>query len=128
MVTSKQNLHNWNVSIDEARVIQEKLQSRVVLKAPNLPIKTIAACDVSFDKHAPWLFAGVALFRYPQLELLEESVVRAPVTFPYVPGYLSFRETPAVLKAFEKISKLPDCIIVDGHGLAHPRFFGFACH
>jgi deoxyribonuclease V len=65
---------------------------------------------------------------FPDLQLREKAIARRPTTFPYVPGFLSFREVPAVLDALEKISTTPNLILCDGQGIAHPRRFGLACH
>ena len=72
--------------------------------------------------------AAVAVLSFPSLQLQESAIARRPTTFPYVPGFLSFREIPAVLDALEKISTVPDLILCDGQGIAHPRRFGIACH
>ncbi|NEQ88389.1 MAG: deoxyribonuclease V, partial [Moorea sp. SIO2I5] len=72
--------------------------------------------------------AAVAVLSFPDLQLRENAIARRPTTFPYVPGFLSFREVPVVLDALEKISIIPDLILCDGQGIAHPRRFGLACH
>ncbi len=88
----------------------------------------VAGVDVGFDKHGKITRAAVALLSFPDLELLESSIARKPTTFPYVPGLLSFREIPAVLEALAGLSAPPQLILCDGHGYAHPRRFGLACH
>jgi deoxyribonuclease V len=65
---------------------------------------------------------------FPELQLVEQAIARRPTTFPYIPGFLSFREVPAVMDALEKVSTTPDLILCDGQGIAHPRRFGLACH
>ncbi len=76
-----------------------------------------------YKKHA-----AVAVLRFPGLELCEQSLVTLPTRFPYVPGLLSFREAPATLAALDSLRRLPDLLVCDGQGLAHPRRFGIACH
>ncbi len=65
---------------------------------------------------------------FPELELIETAIASIPTAFPYVPGYLSFREVPAILAAFPQLNLTPELILCDGQGLAHPRRFGLACH
>jgi deoxyribonuclease V len=65
---------------------------------------------------------------FPELQLIEHAIAKRPTTFPYIPGFLSFREVPAVIEALEKVSTTPDLIVCDGQGIAHPRHFGIACH
>ncbi|MCH7590091.1 endonuclease V [PVC group bacterium] len=128
MVSTKKYHHVWDLTTREAKDLQVNHRSLVILTPPKRPIRRIAACDVSFSRHAEDLYAGVAVFSYPDLRLLDKATAKVKITFPYVPGYLSFRETPAVLEAFKHIKIQSDCIILDGQGLAHPRFFGLACH
>jgi deoxyribonuclease V len=88
----------------------------------------VAAMDVSYDRRSPWMFAGVVVLRLSGFELVEQAAVCCRSRFPYVPGLLSFRESPAGLEAWGRLRTRPDCLICDGHGYAHPRRFGFACH
>ena len=114
----------------EAIRLQETLREQVVARDefPREP-RTVAGMDVSYDRKSPWIFAAVVVLRLPALELVDQAVVaRARATFPYVPGLLSFRESPAGLAAWERLKTRPDCLLCDGHGYAHPRRFGFACH
>ena len=122
-------LHGWEVTPQEAVRIQQALRVQLVAHDDDwTEFRTVAAMDVSYDKRSPWLFAGVVLMRLPGFQVVEEAGVRAEARFPYVPGLLSFRESPAGLEAWAKLRNQPDCLICDGHGYAHPRRFGFACH
>lgn len=91
-------------------------------------VRLVAGADVSFDRGSPVLYAAVALLDAASLEVVEVAGVRSAARFPYVPGYLSFREIPAVLEALGKLRRRPDLVVCDGHGRAHPRRFGLACH
>lgn len=88
----------------------------------------IAGADAAFDERSNSIFACVVLLAFPSLEILEQVVHRDTIRFPYVPGLLSFREAPPLLEAFAKLTRTPDVVVIDGHGLAHPRAFGVACH
>ena len=72
--------------------------------------------------------AAVVLLSYPDMEILERHVYEEPVRMPYIPGLLSFREVPCILGAFAHLHQQPDLVMVDGQGIAHPRYFGIASH
>lgn len=89
---------------------------------------TVAGVDVGFEAGGTITRAAVVVLRVPGLEPLEEVVARRRTDFPYVPGLLSFRELPAVFEAFDRLRQLPDLVLCDAHGVAHPRRFGLASH
>lgn len=121
-------LHRWDVTPAEAVQIQRDLSRRVIAEDRFGDIRTVAGVDVGFEQGGEVTRAAVAVLGFPGLEPLFESVARVPTTFPYIPGLLSFRELPAVLKALDQLPALPDMLLCDGQGLAHPRRFGIACH
>ncbi|MCB1875882.1 MAG: deoxyribonuclease V [Chromatiales bacterium] len=118
----------WDLTPKQAIALQKDLAGQVIREDDVGPVRFIAGVDVGFEDQGNIARAGVALLAYPGLELLESAIAREPTRFPYVPGLLSFRETPVVLAALEKLQTPPDLLLVDGHGLAHPRRFGIACH
>jgi len=121
-------LHPWKVSPAEAREIQEKLRKRLRLRPPRAPLKTIAAGDVAYSREDDMTYAAFLLFTYPDLTFLESASAKGRASFPYVPGFLTFREAPILLKAFSRLKTRPDLILIDGQGIAHPRFMGIAAH
>ncbi len=122
-------LHRWDVTAQEAIRIQQDLRAHLVARdGAGGEFQTIAAMDVSYDRRSPWLFATIVVIRLPGFQVVDTVGVRAQARFPYIPGLLSFRESPAGLEAWERLDTRPDCLICDGHGYAHPRRFGFACH
>ena len=122
-------LHTWDVTPREAIGLQETLRGRVVTRDETpREFRTVAGMDVSYDRLSPWIFAAVVVLQLPALEVMDQAAARTRATFPYVPGLLSFRESPAGLAAWEALQTRPDCLLCDGHGYAHPRRFGFACH
>ena len=123
-----QSLHPWQVTTQEAIAIQESLRHLVIREDRFAPLQTVAGVDVGFEAGGTITRAAVVVLRYPDLVPVETSVFRCPTTFPYVPGLLSFREAPAVLEALDSLSALPDLLMCDGQGLAHPRRVGLACH
>lgn len=121
-------LHPWDVTPEEAIAIQARLRPQVIREDQFGPLQLVAGVDVGFEQEGTVTRAAVAMLRFPTLELVETALARQPTRFPYVPGLLSFRETPAVLEALGQLSSLPDMLLCDGQGLAHPRRFGIACH
>ncbi len=121
--------HPWNLTPREAIALQGELAARVETndRLPD-PIRTVAGVDVGFEEAGRTTRAAVAVLDFPALSLLHQRIARLPTRFPYVPGLLSFRELPAVLEALRQLPALPDLILCDGHGRAHPRRFGIACH
>jgi deoxyribonuclease V len=120
-------LHSWNVTTREAKEIQLGLRDMVRPVWDGRRVETVAGADVGFpDKHT--VFAAVVVLSFPDLEVLESSVSTQDVTFPYVPGLLSFREIPGLLAALESIQKPPDVLLCDAQGIAHQRRMGLAAH
>jgi deoxyribonuclease V len=121
------DLHDWNVSTREAREIQNSLRKKVKASWDRRQVRTMAGADVGFIDKATVL-AAVVVLSFPDLDVIESRVNRAPCTFPYVPGLLSFREIPALLGCLDKVRTQPDVLMCDGQGLAHPRKMGLATH
>lgn len=122
------SISQWPTTIEEARDSQLQLKDKVICRNELAEVHLVAGVDVGFEKNGAITRAAVAVLDFPGLSLCEQSIVREKTRFPYVPGYLSFRETPAILQALEQLSVDPDLILCDGQGLAHPRRFGIACH
>jgi deoxyribonuclease V len=118
----------WPTTAAEARAVQQALRGRVIAEGDLPPLRRIAGVDVHYAPRLGLAWAAVAVLDAASLDLVESALASVPVSFPYIPGYLSFRETPAVLAALPLLSERPDLLMVDGQGLAHPRRFGIACH
>lgn len=111
-----------------ARSVQAKIARAVVEEDPPGPIRTVGGADVAYDRRGSVLHAAVVVLDPESLEILETSGFSGRAEFPYVPGYLSFREIPAILGAWSRLRTRPDLLMVDAHGRAHPRRAGLACH
>jgi deoxyribonuclease V len=120
--------HPWPDTAAAARLIQEALAPRVIRKDKLGRVKQVAGVDVGFEDSGKTTRAAVVVLSFPDLVPIDQAIFRCPTRFPYVPGYLSFREVPAVLEALHLLASEPDLILCDGQGLAHPRRFGLACH
>jgi deoxyribonuclease V len=121
--------HSWNVTPKEAIAIQNRLRGLVRIEDDlSTDIRRVAGVDVGFEENGAVTRAAVAVLDFPELALIGSAIARQPTTFPYIPGLLSFREVPAILAALESLDTLPDLILVDGQGYAHPRRLGIACH
>ncbi|MBO1347446.1 MAG: deoxyribonuclease V [Hormoscilla sp. GUM202] len=120
--------HQWPTSTLSATAIQQQLVPEVITTDQLESVQYVAGVDVGFVDDGATSRAAVAVLSFPSLELSEQAIAQRPTQFPYVPGFLSFREIPPVLEALEKLNTTPDLILCDGQGLAHPRRFGLACH
>ena len=124
----REGLYN-NITVTEAAPLQKELRDKVVLQKPDsFNLTTVAGADISFNKYETTVYAGIIVLGFPSLTPLSYALVQTEVTFPYVPGYLAFREIPALLKAWELLPQKPSVLIADGHGIAHPRRAGIAAH
>ncbi len=126
-------LHPWDLLPKEAIALQKALAGAVVRSdrfghGGRRSVRRIAGLDVAFGDAGRVTRAAAVLLDFPGLALIESALVERPTSFPYVPGLLSFREVPALLEALSQLRHAPDLILCDGHGYAHPRRFGLACH
>ena len=128
MKKPKHPTDNWPTNIADAKQVQLELVTRVIRNNELREVEYVAGVDVGFENNGKTTRAAVAVLNYPDLTLHEQVVTRTPTCFPYVPGYLSFRELPGALDALSRLQIMPDLILCDGQGIAHPRRFGLACH
>jgi deoxyribonuclease V len=121
--------HAWPVDVAEATALQLALRPLVRLESELAePVRRVAGLDVTYDKSSSRAAAAVVVMAADDFSVVEEQVVVHTVDFPYAPGLFAFRELPPLVKALRKISAVPDVLLCDGHGIAHPRGFGLACH
>ncbi len=120
--------HSWNLTPAEAIALQKELAPRVQVQKLVREPRLILGIDCAPSKDYAFYFAAAVLWDRQTRQVLEYHIGKAPLTFPYVPGLLSFREIPAILNACAKTQKQPDVIMVDGHGVCHPRGLGIASH
>ena len=123
-----ESLHSWQVSIAQALEIQQKLATEVSKRSEVTTPRFIAGVDISAGKGDGMATGAVVVLQYPELSVVETQVAQGTLDFPYIPGLLSFRESPLTLAACQKLTITPDLILVDGQGIAHPRRLGLASH
>ena len=111
---------------DEAIARQEELRKQIKIQPLEGELKTVAGADISFNRGSNELHAGFVVLRLSDLKVVARSLASKTVNFPYIPGLLAFREIPALLKAWKQLQQKPDIVILDGHGIAHPRRMGIA--
>ncbi len=123
-----ESLHSWQVSIAQALEIQQRLAVQVSKRSEVTTPRFIAGVDISAGKGEGMATGAVVILEYPELREAETKVAQGKLNFPYIPGLLSFRESPLTLAACQKLTITPDLILVDGQGIAHPRRLGLASH
>lgn len=120
---------NYNsLSPTEAVALQKELRQQIALIPLQHPVKTVAGADISFNKYSEIVYAGIVVLNYPDLQVIHTATAVATTKFPYIPGLLAFRELPALMEVWQKLEIKPDVLILDGHGIAHPRRMGIATH
>jgi deoxyribonuclease V len=119
-------LSRFEVTPAEARHLQSQIPPLVIRKNRFETIGSVAGADIALDGSTG--YAGVIVYSFPDLKETERAWSAGELKFPYVPGLLSFRELPLLLEAFAKLRSKPDLVLADGHGWAHPRRAGLACH
>lgn len=112
----------------QAIAYQQELRQQIKIQPLDKEIRIIGGADISFNKNTDVVYAGIVLFRYPELTVIGQVSVKTNTSFPYISGLLAFREVPALLEAWNKLEIKPDLLVLDGQGIAHERRLGIATH
>jgi deoxyribonuclease V len=121
-------LHSWRLGYDQAVALQLELRSQIRIAPLARPVRLVAGADVAYSRPSHRMYAAVVVVELPSLKVVETARAVRRARFPYIPGLFTFRELPPLLAAFARLTHVPDVLLFDGHGLAHPRRFGLACH
>lgn len=119
---------HWQGNTQELRKIQERLRGDISLQPLTQLPRTIGGADISLNRGSKVVYAGIVVLDFETLQPIARSGVVDEVEVPYVPGYLSFREVPALYRAWQALAIKPDVVMLDGHGIMHPRMVGVATH
>jgi deoxyribonuclease V len=122
------SMHSWEVTPSEAVGLQKELRDKVLLQPLPDDIELVAGADISYNKFSDVVYAAIVVLRLPELAVVSTAGVVTKMNFPYIPGLLSFREAPPLLEVWQQLKLLPEVLMLDGQGIAHPRRFGIACH
>ncbi|MDN3547383.1 deoxyribonuclease V [Mucilaginibacter aquaedulcis] len=117
-----------NLTPAQAIAYQHELRRQINISPLLSAINTIGGADISFNKYSEVVYAGIVLFSYPELKIIGQSTAISKTKFPYISGLLAFREVPALLDAWDKLTVKPDLMVLDGQGIAHERRTGIATH
>ncbi len=123
-------LHGFDITLARAKELQIELVERIIVGGgpAEEDIHIVAGCDCAFDKARGLIFGAVVLMSFPELETISVVAGSAPIRFPYIPGFLSFREMEVLIELFERVDNAPNLLLIDGQGIAHPRGIGLASH
>lgn len=120
--------HSWDMTPRDAIALQKRWSKRVITQDRFAEVASVAGVDVGFEDQNRITRAAIVVLSFPELQPIDSALVKQPTSYPYIPGLLSFREMPAILKAYQQLQIQPDLLLCDGQGIAHPRRFGIACH
>jgi deoxyribonuclease V len=121
-------MQQWTSDLKEAARIQESLAGLVDAHSSGTEFETIAGADVAYSKKDNAIFASIVTMKFPELVPLEKVRAQSYVSFPYIPGFLYFREGPVIAKALERLQTIPDVLMFDANGISHPKRIGMASH
>lgn len=121
-------LHPWDLTPFQARQLQSRLRSELKHEKYSGPLRRIAGADISFERFGDTAFAAFVVLDFQTLRIVDQAMAVAPLTFPYIPGLLTFREAGPLLAAWSRLKTSPDVVVFDGQGIAHPRRLGIAAH
>ncbi|MDY7107075.1 MAG: endonuclease V [Planctomycetota bacterium] len=120
--------HDWDLTIEQAERLQEALSRQVIEADDGRPVRLVAGAVVTSGAHTSRIRAAVVVLEARSLTPIDKAVARGESTFPYRSGLRAFRELPTLLDAFDRLRTRPDLVVCAGHGRAHPRRLGLACH
>lgn len=116
------------ISPSKAMDLQDRMRNKISLEPLSKRPELVAGADISYDRGSSLMHAAIVVVEMSTLQQIARSLVSDPTEFPYIPGLLAFRELPVLWKAWQQLQLKPDVLVLDGHGIAHPRRMGIATH